>query len=589
MIDVDVAEEDEEELTKEMFDLDVPRVDAVKGPATGMRFVVIKAEGPQDPKAIARIRKATAADKDKAKGKGTMTNASGDESYPVNNADQLTSAIKAVGRGGADHDTIRRHIMGEASKLGLSGQIPDNWNADGSLKTVAKAKETPMRHDKEAPVASPEETPVEEPVAKTDTPAEEPVAKADGDGEDLDASTIQVDPGGGGDPDIPSSQGWENIDSATAQKWTAILGRAKQALEYLSDREGQEVVTGDGDDADNAWNLQEAEAAVDYAIGVLAAFAVGEAAEADLASTGGVIKAMQTFPIDALEIVEGQGAVKKAGRVLSASNEQAIRDAVTSLQNVLSTLPAAPAEEPAQKSQETPMESVVGEPLVAAYTLARELLGLTAQSRMLPFDQLRARKAKGDPMVAVYTADGNLIGAVDPDDLIEMSPGKPVDDTADDAADGDTAAAPEPTPATVAAPAAPAVAIPVAKSETPAPPDPSKIASLLEAAVVEALKPVQEDHDKVVKSLEERVDFLEHRPREGGPLLSGVPGGGMSPTGDALLATRGQGTTEESEVIQNIRKAMADEPDPLKAIELRRVLAAEKIKELQAPGFHRGR
>jgi hypothetical protein len=34
---------------------------------------------------------------------------------------------------------------------------------------------------------------------------------------------------------------------------------------------------------------------------------------------------------------------------------------------------------------------------------------------------------------------------------------------------------------------------------------------------------------------------------------------------------------------------MTAEPDPLKAIELRRVLAAEKIKELQAPGFHRGR
>jgi hypothetical protein len=62
----------------------------------------------------------------------------------------------------------------------------------------------------------------------------------------------------------------------------------------------------------------------------------------------------------------------------------------------------------------------------------------------------------------------------------------------------------------------------------------------------------------------------------------------MSPAGDALLAARGQGTTEESEVVQNIRKAMTAETDPLKVIELRRVLAAEKIKELQAPRFHRG-
>ena len=584
----DDENEEEESILKEMFDAQIPRVDSVKGPASRLRFLALKAEGPQDPLSIALLKRPPQHPSLVAKAAASTAT---QNDHPDSDFAYIESGGTKDEGGKTTPRSLRHFPVYDAAHtrnaLARAPQSPFGDKAMPAIKSaakkfgidVSKSEETPMDALIEAPVAPPGETPVEE-----------PVTKADGDGEDLDASTIQVDPGGGGDPDIPSSQGWENIDSATAQKWTAILGRAKLALEYLSDREGQEVVvTGDGDDADNAWDLQEAEAAVDYAIGVLAAFAVGEAAEAELASTGGVIKAMQTFPIDALEIVEGQGAVKKAGRVLSASNEQAIRDAVTSLQNVLSTLPAAPAEEPAQKSQETPMESVVGEPLVAAYTLARELLGLTAQSRMLPFDQLRARKAKGDPMVAVYTADGNLIGAVDPDDLIEMSPGKPVDDTADDAADGDTAAAPEPTPATVAAPAAPAVAIPVAKSETPAPSDPSKIASLLEAAVVEALKPVQEDHDKVVKSLEERVDFLEHRPREGGPLLSGVPGGGMSPTGDALLATRGQGTTEESEVIQNIRKAMADEPDPLKAIELRRVLAAEKIKELQAPGFHRGR
>lgn len=56
-----------------------------------------------------------------------------DESYPVKDEDDLKKAIKAVGRGSADHDAIRKHIMARAKALKLSKLIPDNWNADGSL------------------------------------------------------------------------------------------------------------------------------------------------------------------------------------------------------------------------------------------------------------------------------------------------------------------------------------------------------------------------------------------------------------------------------------------------------------------------
>jgi HK97 family phage prohead protease len=56
-----------------------------------------------------------------------------DESYTVNDQDDLEKAIKAVGRGNADHDTIRKHIIAQAARLKLSKLIPDNWNADGSL------------------------------------------------------------------------------------------------------------------------------------------------------------------------------------------------------------------------------------------------------------------------------------------------------------------------------------------------------------------------------------------------------------------------------------------------------------------------
>ncbi len=59
-----------------------------------------------------------------------------DGSYPIADAEDLDNAIHAVGRGGADHDSIRAHIIKRADALGLSSRIPDNWNSDGSLKAA---------------------------------------------------------------------------------------------------------------------------------------------------------------------------------------------------------------------------------------------------------------------------------------------------------------------------------------------------------------------------------------------------------------------------------------------------------------------
>jgi len=51
-------------------------------------------------------------------------------------ASDLQNAIDAVGRGEpqSSHNAIRKHIMKRAKALGLSDKIPDNWQADGSLK-----------------------------------------------------------------------------------------------------------------------------------------------------------------------------------------------------------------------------------------------------------------------------------------------------------------------------------------------------------------------------------------------------------------------------------------------------------------------
>lgn len=66
-----------------------------------------------------------------------IPNAKGSPSYPVKTKTDLRKAIRAVGRGGADHDDIRAHLIARAKAMGLMSMIPDNWNADGSLKESA--------------------------------------------------------------------------------------------------------------------------------------------------------------------------------------------------------------------------------------------------------------------------------------------------------------------------------------------------------------------------------------------------------------------------------------------------------------------
>lgn len=54
-------------------------------------------------------------------------------SKEMHGAEDLNNAIRAVGRGGTEHNTIRRHIIKRARSLGLSDEIPENWNSDGSI------------------------------------------------------------------------------------------------------------------------------------------------------------------------------------------------------------------------------------------------------------------------------------------------------------------------------------------------------------------------------------------------------------------------------------------------------------------------
>ena len=101
------------------------------------------------------------------------------------------------------------------------------------------------------------------------------------DGMDPTVPLAEPDEMGAGDPTDPGSPAWESIDAATAQKWTSILARARVAVDLLAEREMLEAATGDDGDMMNAMDLGDVCCAIDYAIGVLAPFAVAEQSEAD--------------------------------------------------------------------------------------------------------------------------------------------------------------------------------------------------------------------------------------------------------------------------------------------------------------------
>jgi hypothetical protein len=267
---------------------------------------------------------------------------------------------------------------------------------------------------------------------------------------DLDPSVILAEPADRpkGSPDIPGSAAWEAVDAATARKWTSILSRAKTALGVLISREMSEPADGTPDDYAAVMDLGDASMAIDYAISVLAPFAVNEQAEVDceLASVGKALDGLA----GPLEVLEALGPVRKAGRSLSARNEQAIRDAVESLQKVLASLPAAP----------DPQES--GLPVAKKETVMSETATAETPAEVVdPVD-----KAEGDgegkaAMVAVYDAKGKLVGIVSPDEITPISGA--------DAAAEEPAAAEPAAEDLVAAPAA-AVGVPaegVAKEAAP--------------------------------------------------------------------------------------------------------------------------
>jgi hypothetical protein len=455
---------------------------------------------PDDPVDVAKAKAAydlivkekyNTADRKRMAGSGAAME---DGSYPIEDEDDLRKAIHAVGRGGGSHNAIRKHIISRARSLGKSSLIPDDWGADGSIKEK-----------------------VSKDMADIGPELDEGV-----DGMDPTVPLAAPDEDRPGDPTDPGSPAWEAIDAATAQKWTSILARAKFAVGVMAEREMLEAAAGDMDDTEHAYDLQDVCCAIDYAISVLAPFAVHEQSEADIAGDAmeAISKAMAGFDPAPLDQFEGLAAVAKAGRVLSASNEGLIRSAAESLNRVLATLPAAPVAE-VTKEQETAMAATDTE-------TGQDVTEVAKAGDTAPPAAEAVAKADGDggdakpTMQAVFDQNGDLIGIVDPDAITPVAGagGKP------DAAEAAPEAAAEPaaadlTPAPGAETGTPAED--VAKSDSTQ--DPSTalpaeavLKSIVEEAVNAALAAQGATHQEAVakmaadsQGLAEQVEVLKGR------------------------------------------------------------------------------
>lgn len=109
----------------------------------------------------------------------------------------------------------------------------------------------------------------------------------------------------------PGNMPWESYDSATLAQVAHTLASCDAAISAIIERERAEADQVDPDDYENAWDLQDAQSAMDCALGIVARLSFTEAAEADNAD------------------------VAKAGRRLSGKTESVLRAARDHLTSVI--------------------------------------------------------------------------------------------------------------------------------------------------------------------------------------------------------------------------------------------------------------
>ena len=358
-----------------------------------------------------------------------------------------------------------------------------------------------------------------------------------------------------GDPDDPSSAAWEAVDAANARAAVNTLVELKSLVAGLLSREALEAVTGDDpDDGENAYDLDGVLCALDCALSVLAPFAVTEQAEADDRAEDALVKASGLAAGCA-------DVIAKAGRVLSASNETAIRNAVESLQKVLASLPPAkeadmtkadetvePTADDVAKAADVATETVEVEKAEEEGAVDTEPVAKAEDLSELSDDDLKRLAITGeDGQRAAALAEIGLrvlTGNPEPDDAPDNDGDGVPDDATQDAADVDPNDAGSP--------------MDMAKSETDDP-------------IAKALHDLKADYESKLESVvKELAEAKEEIAKLGDqPAPSRVLSNGALPPAEHL---RGQDDTASavppSVQVAELRKEFSETLDPAKQKEI---------------------
>jgi hypothetical protein len=163
----------------------------------------------------------------------------------------------------------------------------------------------------------------------------------------------------------PGSMPWESYDSATLAQVAQCLAGCCNALDAIQQREAVEAASGNPGDYQDAWDLDEASQALEYAMGVAARLAFQEAAEGDAA----------------------KGA-EKAGRTLNSKNEQALRTARDHLNAVLQGV----GDQQAGDAGTSEEDKIVTE--VTKTELAESIASASAAAAVQAVKQLRKQEKK---------------------------------------------------------------------------------------------------------------------------------------------------------------------------------------------------
>lgn len=268
-------------------------------------------------------------------------NPDGSYSYPIDDADDLARAIKAVGRGKkASHDAIRKYVAGRAKAMGKSDEVPETWGADGSLSKEAAMKECPTCKGKKTIKDGNMECPDCKGKGEVSEAVAEKLAKDDG---------AMVDQS---DATIPGSAAWETADAAALIEAGQMLASAASMLTNSANRERIEVATGHADDMADVYDLSDAVYAVQNALSIVARVAFTEEAEAQ--SAGAMAKQISPETVEAVrQTVEVLTKALDDGAITGAAGEGGDAMSIEVTTEELGTLIATGVTEALAKERET--------------------------------------------------------------------------------------------------------------------------------------------------------------------------------------------------------------------------------------------